>query len=248
MVTFTPPPLTGDHISATVDDVEVSTVGSTKTPEMLELVMAAEMELPHRPKVTRAGLVVVPDRQRVRLERVLETIANTFAVFEEASRTLSSPMPSVAFRPHNNQERAWLESAKGIHQLGHVPHFGGIAAPISFSDAAALEDRHDGVALLAEAHSQHHALGRYRDLIRVLERAFALPPPKLQGPLTTFLDPRYAYSSGEIRSWIAVRDPASHVLEQVQALAQKKRPFSRAFARADDGTRTHDLLHGKQTL
>jgi hypothetical protein len=213
MVTFTPPPLSGDHISATVDEVAVATLGSTKTPDMLELVMAAELELPHWPSVTSAGLVIVPDRERVRLERVLETIANTFAVFEEASRILSSSMPSVAFRPHNDQSRAWLESAKGIHGLGHVPHFGGIVAPISFGDASshgALEDRHDGVALLAEAHSQQHALGRNRDLIRFFERAFALPPSKLEGPLTTFLDPRYGYSSGEIRSWIAVRDPATH--------------------------------------
>jgi hypothetical protein len=27
-----------------------------------------------------------------------------------------------------------------------------------------------------------------------------------------------------------------------------KGPVSRAFHRADDGTRTHDLLHGKQML
>ena len=29
---------------------------------------------------------------------------------------------------------------------------------------------------------------------------------------------------------------------------QRKTPLSGAFQRADDGTRTHDLLHGKQTL
>jgi hypothetical protein len=27
-----------------------------------------------------------------------------------------------------------------------------------------------------------------------------------------------------------------------------KNPVERGFSRADDGTRTHDLLHGKQTL
>jgi hypothetical protein len=27
-----------------------------------------------------------------------------------------------------------------------------------------------------------------------------------------------------------------------------KNPAERGFSRADDGTRTHDLLHGKQTL
>src|SRR5439155_3384237 len=76
------------------------------------------------------------------------------------------------------------------------------------------------------AHSQQHALGRYRDLIRFFERAFALPASRLEGPLTAFLDPRYAYSSGEIRSWIVVRDPASHAdMRRHFALEPDAQPF-----------------------
>jgi hypothetical protein len=79
-----------------------------------------------------------------------------------------------------------------------------------FDVASELSDRFDGVALLAEAYAQAHALGRFRDLVRLFERAFALPAKLVWNPLLIFLDDRYGYTSSEIGEWSRARDPATH--------------------------------------
>jgi hypothetical protein len=74
-----------------------------------------------------------------------------------------------------------------------------------------LNDRPDGVALMVEALAQDHALGRFRDFIRVFERAFARPAKTLTDPVVAFLDPRLGYTDAEVKLWFEqYRDPATH--------------------------------------
>jgi hypothetical protein len=51
--------------------------------------------------------------------------------------------------------------------------------------------------------------------------------------------------TARVRHWSA-GDEISY--EALTRTSQQKTTPSGAFVRADDGTRTHDLLHGKQTL
>jgi hypothetical protein len=47
-----------------------------------------------------------------------------------------------------------------------------------------LEDRRDGVSLLAEALANSHETGRFRELARFYERAFRAPPAGIVSPLS----------------------------------------------------------------
>jgi hypothetical protein len=109
------------------------------------------------------------------------------------------------------EERAWLASCSGLET-----DFGGVnrlPQQLTLDEATlgALADRTDGVALLAEALSHAHATGRFHELIRVFERAFALGPYDLIEPLTVFLQGgRFGFTGDEVRSWIERRQPATH--------------------------------------
>ena len=251
-VTFAPPPASGEKFSGDVDGVWVMTLASHSDEQRLQVLFAAELNLPYRPKVTKENLVVVPEAERVRLERALETFANTLSVLEECSRSIASPFPSVAFRTETAEGRAWLKARTGIHRLSDVTHIATLATPIALEDKPvqeAIADRPDGIALLAEVYAQSHALGRYRDLVRFFERAFSLAPSKLQAPLVQFLDARYAYTPDEIGSWIKVRDPATHSApRKTFALERDARPLLPRMEQAARDVLFNKALWGDPSL
>ncbi len=87
--------------------------------------------------------------------------------------------------------------------------------PISAPGDGALRvgSRFDGVALLAEALSDAHPTGRFRELLRVFERAFTLGPHASIDPLAQFLTyfSRLEYSSDEVAYWMDdLRHKATH--------------------------------------
>ena len=164
-------------------------------------------------KVTGENLLVVPQRERSQTEKAIEYAANIVAVTESCVRSITSPQPCVALRADDLDTQAWLESLDGILGSGRIHEISAFTSPIPLGDEELQnvpEARPDGVALLAEAHAQPHGLGRYRDLIRFLERAFALPAARVGPALVEFLDARYGYSDDEVTRWISVRDPATH--------------------------------------
>ena len=82
-----------------------------------------------------------------------------------------------------------------------------------------------------------------------LNSAEAILPPRLVGhwtmrPPTCGLSSRPPISQSRLFTW-------GHIDERERVLAtarQQKTPPERGFVEADEGTRTLDLLHGKQTL
>jgi hypothetical protein len=212
IVSLHPAPRSGNDFSATFDQVTVQTLGRSSPDggQSLEVVLAAEMKLRYWPKITAGNTVVVTTAERQRLERVLETTANLIAVFESTARTISSPHPCVAFRAETSEARSRLVRVAGIHEQGQLQAVQEVYSAIPIEVASTLTDRFDGVALLAEAHAQSHALGRYRDLVRLFERAFALPAARSWQQLLTFLDTRYGYTEAELGEWSRARDPATH--------------------------------------
>lgn len=210
VVGFKPAPRSANHFGGEFGDVSVTTLGAGTTELGLEVVLTASIQLEYWPKVTAEGLVVVPGRPREHLERCLEALANTIAASERLRRTITSALPCVGFQAHDDDAREWLSTRLGIHGQSTVVDLPSFWAPIPVNAAELLVDRFDGIALLAEVASQTHALGKFRDLIRLLERAFRLPSSRLSEPLSDFLDPRFGTTREETAEWFAVRDPAMH--------------------------------------
>ena len=83
-------------------------------------------------------------------------------------------------------------------------------------------DRSDGAALLAEALAHDHPTGKFHELIRLFERAFARPAKLLVEPLQTFLNPSYGYTEEELARWFEqLRDPATHADARADVVFEK---------------------------
>jgi hypothetical protein len=75
-----------------------------------------------------------------------------------------------------------------------------------------VNDRLDGLSLLAEALSHSHHTGRMHDLMRVFERAFCQTSTPLIVPLSLFLTGTPAnFTKDEVQTWLLrIRHPATH--------------------------------------
>jgi hypothetical protein len=195
-----------------IDDVRVD-VSPEPDGESPGRIMVGRVDLPHRPKVTADGYLVLPERERRQAEIALETAANLLAVEYGVKRRLSSPNPYVALEADTHDEREWLDSLRGI-----LDGLDGIAQnlvpprpDVLERSIEALDDRRDGVALMAEALAHEHATGRFHELLRVFERGFRLAAPTLGLPLADFLDQRLGYTAEEVEHWVSeLRHPATH--------------------------------------
>lgn len=172
----------------------------------------ATINLYERPVVNEDGLVIVPEGPLKQAEALIESAANLMAVSERCTRSISSPIPAVAFLPEDEETRAWLDGTNGIFRSGSgIVSIGGIRID---SDTAInfTSDRPDGAALLAEALSHNHPTGTFHELLRVFERAFSLTSSALVTPLAEFLDgANMGYSQAEVKRWLTeLRHPATH--------------------------------------
>lgn len=126
-------------------DVTVRVLARQDGKQSALLVLVAEVPV-EPPPFSDEHLLPVPTEPRRALESALEDVANAFAVFFMARRSISSVMPCVAFVPYDDEARRLINDAAGI-DIG-----GGIAVPealsfdVSADDFRLLEDRRDGAA------------------------------------------------------------------------------------------------------
>lgn len=194
-------------------DVRVESHGSTEVDSGIRLIVSGSAPLAEPPDLDHAGRVVVPPGAQRACEQAIESAANLLAVGQGTPRTISSPVPCVALIRESDEDRDWLSRVPGFalpkceEQTAWFGHDLNV-----FEHLEVLSDRLDGVSLLAEAISQAHLAGRFRDLIRVFERAFARSSAALVKPLATFLHiPLYGYTEAEVRNWLLdVRHPLTH--------------------------------------
>lgn len=154
----------------------------------------------------------IPDEPRKQAEATPETAVRLMAIDRRLTHSLSSPLPFVGF---SSEEPSALEQLDGIkvkHRVvtayQNASNAVGLFAGI---DPKQLFDRLDGVALLAEALNSSTALGRYMQLIRLLERAFKLGPGSITRPLAEFLKPSpFNISLAEVETWTAARALSAH--------------------------------------
>ena len=205
-----------------MDGMHLNTLGYAQREKEQSLIVYGELGLKRRPKITKTQLVVIPKPERSSLEGALERYANVLAVSEGTKRKMSSPSPCVALVPEDEGDRQFLARASGILQQGNsaVPDVGRSFDYLSNSDA--VMDRTDGLDLLAEALSQVHAGGKFRDLVRVFERAFLQTGESLRYSLSEFLsDTIFSYTCDEVKCWIDLRNRISHADHGSQILLEK---------------------------
>ena len=89
-----------------------------------------------------------------------------------------------------------------------------VQRPVGGTAPEALADRLEGAALVGEALANAHLTGRFHELIRLFEFAFAENGNRLVLHVAEFLSawPLFAYSKTEVKRWlIRLRNPATHV-------------------------------------
>jgi hypothetical protein len=218
LLTYDPPPENWREWVMQTEAIHLQTEWARELEAgKLTIFVICAASLFERPTINEDGLVIVPEGPLKQAEEVIENWANLVAVSERCKRSISSPTPSVAFLPEDEEARRWLDSTNGILRSRDS----GIASIRGFSidPDTTLElasDRQDGVALLAEALAHDHPTGMFHELLRVFERAFRRTSSQLIAPLAKFLAAAdMGYSVGEVKRWATeLRHPATHADEK----------------------------------
>ena len=194
---------------AEIDDIVVK-IGSKKeeSEHPDRRLVTASINLKTLPKRDDQLRILIPNEVRAKCEDVSEHVINIISVLESCSRTISSPTGCVALEPMDEAERDFLDSSQGILGLQKTESAAGWNIEWTPEIAAAFSDRMDGVAMLSEAFSGGGDSGRYREFVRFLELAFAMPfnNKRLERKLSEFLEQvGYGYDRKEINEWVRLR-------------------------------------------
>jgi hypothetical protein len=200
-----------------------------------ELVVAG-IPLPELPRRDEDGLVHLPEDALQATHAAIERFADLIAICTPAARQISSPRLPVALVPNGPEEVEWLASCSGIEGLrgGRTESSGVSALDVGALDPDALGDRVDGLVVLADAFSQSWPTGRFRELWRFFELAFAAPSGRLAKPLGDFLaSGSLELGRRDVQGWVKLRGPAVHADRARRVLlASEVVPFLRPMERA----------------
>ena len=193
-----------------IDGVSIQVLHAEQRDKDHFLLLCAHVPLQGGPEINADGYILVPQPQRKQAEAAIETFANLLAVSTRSSRRITSPMPYLALIPEDREIHDRLNCTKGL-----LLPSGGISFPpfhVSDDDCVRhLSDRSDGVALLAEALTQDHSVGRARELYRLFERAFACNEKYLGKLLKEFFKgTAHNFSASEINRWTKLRGRTIH--------------------------------------
>jgi hypothetical protein len=198
----------------TYDGVAVAPLGIAGGSDPPPLLLSATVSLDQRPGADADGFIEVPEDARRRAETALQVTANLLSVATGGSRPLSSPSLHVAFRAQDSDEREWLGRHAGITEVQRGRSLPSFSVRLEERHLEALADRLEGAALVAEALANPHLTGRFHELVRLFELAFAENGNRLVLHVADFLGawPLPGYSKTEVKRWlIRLRNPATHV-------------------------------------
>lgn len=216
IVTYTFTPAQDKWKYAKFDDgiVELNTFVTTKDKESNPntLLAIAEIKLKEDLETDEDKTIKIPEIPRKVLERRIEDAANVIAVSEKCGRQISSSHPYIAFKPENEEERKWLDSTNGIKYVGSSLNRINFSLQEDIIKNEFMNDRLDGMAIIAEAHSSNHLTGKLHEYMRFFERAFTLSSTPLIQPLSEFLaKSKVKIEKDDVKKWILeLRHPATH--------------------------------------
>jgi hypothetical protein len=191
---------------------QIHLLSSRKANQGTLLLIAAIVGLEHRLKRTADNKLVIPVRLRRSAEEVIEHYANLLSISNFSRRQISSPAPSVALISETPLDDALLQGATGFFfpEANNAVPSGAFELNLE-KHLNQLEDRLDGVALLAEGICHQHSTGRFHESIRLYERAFGVGGHRLIRPLADFLaGSGHGYSACEVKRWMVIRDGTIH--------------------------------------
>ncbi len=202
----------GELLNMCLKTAELQAGPLRKTTTDMTYLLTCVVTLKYRPKRSAQGYVRVPDKERIKAEESIEHYGNLISISLHTTRQLSSPFTCVGLVPETDDEKLFLQESHGF-----LKPEGNMAVPIGVykielsKHLKDLTERLDGVAILAEALGNTHPAGRFRECIRLFERAFNLSIGKLAQPLNGFLaGANLGYSLVEVREWIKARHGVSH--------------------------------------
>lgn len=198
--------------------------GQNRRQEPAKLMLEAWMPISVEDLAAQPEIEVPIESHRA-LAQGLSELANIVGVVGEVAFEVFSPRPYLFLIPENDADRSWLNDFRYIALPnglgGGVPSLGpGLHRNVNFH--LMLEDRAQGVALMAAALAAGHGVAKLHEVMRLFENAFAVAGGRLIDPLTDFLRSHewsLQYSRGEVRDWIRrLRDPGTHADRTKQVL------------------------------
>lgn len=220
-----------EHVTQDSEPVGTVVVGRTVVDEP-----------PVEDAVAMRAFVEEPRRE---VELVLESLGRLAAIDLRTSYHMSSPSVDVGVACDDDEGLTRLDGVAVAGSTGTALHLP--AGPVGIFDddlVGDLLDRLDGVALLAEALNHDAAIGRYGQLVRVFERAFAAANVALTTPLTDFLvgHTSHLFSAEEIAEWLESRGAAIHADRRPEILLESDlRPIVPRMTEA-----AYDVLFNKR--
>lgn len=200
--------------------------------ESTALRLAVEATTDAGPLVISDNLIDLPDDLRLDLEAAIVELADLLSVRHQCRRVVRSPIPCIAVSASEEGELTLIASAHGIRApLRSRPR--AVLLPEQWPDLAlcsAVEDRADGVALLADALSEDGPVGQLHHFFRVFERAFRSGPGGCVDPLLAFLKTGpvdLGWTNGEVSDWFTrLRPEATHAdRREIFARSADAEPF-----------------------
>lgn len=148
-------------------------------------------------------------------EAALAKAAGILAVLTQSQFEVYSPRPYAYLEPETDDESELLGSRVHLPGLALTASMVAPGGGSTLDVAGLLQDRPQGLKLLAAALAAGHGVPKLHELIRVFEHAFAVGGARLVDPLLEFLRsyPEWdlGWTHGEVRHWIqGLRDPATH--------------------------------------
>ena len=158
------------------------------------------------------NLLVLPEDRIAKSHAIIEAFANLVSIANCCPRSISSPHPTVALLPESDEEKGFLSGSNGIKTKSISRIRSDCRFDLAAFDISSLNDRWDGVALLSEFQNHSHPTGKFHELMRLFERAFASAGAGLYKPLLHFLSSgALGFTKGEIKPWsVDIRHPVTH--------------------------------------
>lgn len=214
LVEFDTPLKLPGMLSATVGPVAVETHVTTFNGQPnSRLLTFASIEIESDPTLLDEDhYLIVPDAQRKACEFAIEFVFNTLSVLNRTRRVIASASPPVAFAELSDSQKTTLGQCKGLGKGPQMQFLGYSSADLTNPKyGLALRDRVHALALMAEEQSTNHPVGKYRELVRFFENAFALSATQLDKKLAQFLSgAELGYSRTEVKEWLSHRHGSMH--------------------------------------